>query len=436
MHTLTRVGLSAISLLALAVSTALAAPEPQGGQAWSLGYCINAAFDNHGDVLVAVENLDAARAQLRSAGSSLWYPTLSAQSTRTEGQSVANQGGSTQRRTGDISDEQHLLSANVTLWDGGVQRQNVRQAKASQTTVEASMERTRQLLAYEVTNAYVRVLRARRSLEVANRQLEQAQGQKAMVEAKVEAGAAAEVDVFPIEVQIANARVNQIRAHSDIRVAASALRNAMGLESGEVPELEEVPEKLADAPALEECRALALENRPEVRQTEATLERNRASLTLARLRTLPQLTSNARYQRGLASSTIDRQWSINAALSWNFFDRGDRADIDAASANLRAADLQRAQLIKDIGSEVEQAHLALAGARERVAAAEVSLQLARKNLEVAEAKYQADLAIPLEIVDAQVAASNAELQWIEARYDYYLARAQLDRAMGREPGLE
>ncbi|HOQ28430.1 MAG TPA: TolC family protein, partial [Armatimonadota bacterium] len=69
-------------------------------------------------------------------------------------------------------------------------------------------------------------------------------------------------------------------------------------------------------------------------------------------------------------------------------------------------------------------------ARERIAAAEASVAMARKNLEAAEARYKQGLAIPIEIVDAQVAFSNAELQAISARYDYLLARTQLDRAIG------
>ena len=78
-----------------------------------------------------------------------------------------------------------------------------------------------------------------------------------------------------------------------------------------------------------------------------------------------------------------------------------------------------------------QAYLALASARERIAASQASVEAARRAWRPPRpsAPRPGD---PLEIIDAQVAYSNAELQAVEARYDYYLACAQLDRAIGRD----
>ena len=127
---------------------------------------------------------------------------------------------------------------------------------------------------------------------------------------------------------------------------------------------------------------------------------------------------------------------MKAILSWSLYDRVDRANVDAARANMRVSEEQEQQVVKDIAAEVEQAHLSLTSANERIAAAEASVAMARKNLEVAQARYKLDLAIPLEIVDAQVAFSNAQLQAIGARYDYLLSRAQLDRAIGADAAAD
>lgn len=428
MERMRRVLVPVAALWLLSAVSGMAAEEPE---TWTLARCIQTAFEKHGDVLSAKQSVEAARAQLRSAGSSLFWPTLSARGTRVEGQTEAKQSGTTVRRIGKTSDEQYLLSSSVTLWDGGTQRLSLRQARAGETVAETSLRRARQALVLEVTTAYIRLLRARHTLAVTEQKLAQMQGQKEMVQARIRAGDAAEVDIYPIEAQLASARVDRIRALGDIRVAGSALRNAMGLSAGPPPEVVELPEDLPEPPALEECLRQALSQRPEVQQSLAGIERERATVAMAKLRLLPQFTSSARWDRGLGnSSSIVSQWSINAALSWSFFNRGDRAEVDASQASLRASEEQHQQLMRDIAAEVEQAHLALASARERVEASRASIEAARKSLEVAEAKYKNDLAIPLEIVDAQVAYSNALLQAIEARYDYLLARAQLDRAIG------
>ncbi|MBI3945610.1 MAG: TolC family protein [Armatimonadetes bacterium] len=427
-----QIGRHLFALLLLFSAAAAAAPAEDAGRPWTLEECIRTAWARHGDSLAADENTEAARAQLRGASSSLWFPTLSARSTRNQSHTEAQQGGTSIRRTGDTSDTQHTLTATVSLWDGGTQHLAVRQARAGQISADESRRRTRQLLAYSVTSAYVGLLRAQHALDVANREIEQARETKRVIQGLIDAGTRAEVDIYPIDAQLASARVSQIRAASDARVAASALRNAMGLDAGPAPKIQEMPQELPEAPALDQCREQALADRPDVLQSMASTDRNRASLALARLRTLPQLTSGARYDRGLGNSSVNMQWSINAVLSWSFYDRGDRAAVQSTEAGLRATEAQHDQLLRDIVAEIEQAHLDLASARERVDAARASVAAARKNLDVVQARFEQDLAIPLEIVDAQVTLRNAELQAIGARYDYFLARAQLDRAMGRD----
>jgi|LFRM01.2.fsa_nt_gb outer membrane protein len=416
------------ALLSICVWGALAcrpsAAAEAESQAWTLESCIRTALEQHGDILSARENVNAAEAQKRSAASSLFYPKLSLQSTHTEGYTETDRQGT------DRSSQQNLLRLGVTFWDGGVQRQNVRRARAGEESAQAALDRTRQGLVYQVTSAYLELLRAQHAQAVAERKLSQAEAQKVMVEARIKAGAAAEVEIYPIEVEIANARVEKIRAANDVRVAGSALRNAMGIGPGGVPEITDLPAEIADAPALEACLEEAAGRRPEIRQAKAALEQQQAGLDLARLNLRPLINVGGGLDRGFAGTYNPNQWSLSATLSWSLYDRADRAQVDAARATLRSAEEQLQQVTRDIAAEVEQAHLALTSARERIAAAEASVAMARKNLEVAEARYKQGLAIPIEIVDAQVAFSNAELQAISARYDYLLARTQLDRAIG------
>ncbi len=414
----------------LARAPAGAAPAADTAQPWTLEACIRTALETHGDALAAAQNVDAASAQRRGAGSTLFYPTVSAESSRTEGRTE------TQQLSRSAYNQENMVRLGVTFWDGGVQRENVRRARAGESGATASLQRTRQMLAYQVTDAYLAVLRAKQTLKVAEQKVTQAQEQKAMIEGKIKAGAAAEVDIYPVEVQIASARVDQIRSANDVRTAGSALRNAMGLGPGTVPDVAEMPEKMPAAPTLEECMRLAQERRPELRQAQASIDQQRAGLNLARLNLLPRLSVGAGLDRGLGDSTIVNQWNVKAILSWSLYDRVDRANVDAARANMRVSEEQEQQVVKDIAAEVEQAHLSLTSANERIAAAEASVAMARKNLEVAQARYKLDLAIPLEIVDAQVAFSNAQLQAIGARYDYLLSRAQLDRAIGADAAAD
>ena len=338
MDSIRRAGACASVLLLLSVAGAAAEPAADATAPWTLDYCIQTAFEKHGDVLVAEQNIEAARAQHRSAGSSLFWPTISARSTRTEGDR-GQAGGTTVQRVGKTSDEQHLLSGSITLWDGGTaaepasgpRRGDLGGDGPAPRPADDCLERHLRLHPASACPAYPGGDRAE---DEADRRAEE-DGAGAH-----RGGDAADVDIYPIEAQLASARVEQVRAASDVRVAGSALRNAMGLEGGAVPTVAELPAEWPEVPSLEECRRLAHEARPELAQSLASIERERASVSLSKLRLLPQLTSSARWDRGLGGSSIVSQWSINAGVSWSFFNRGDRADVDAAKASLRATEEQ------------------------------------------------------------------------------------------------
>jgi outer membrane protein TolC len=89
------------------------------------------------------------------------------------------------------------------------------------------------------------------------------------------------------------------------------------------------------------------------------------------------------------------------------------------------------QLQKDIAAEVREAILNQENAAQRLEATQASLKAANKNAEVQEEKYKQGLAIPLDLLNAQVAAATAQTDAVQALYDYYTSVAQLQLAIGK-----
>jgi outer membrane protein TolC len=79
---------------------------------------------------------------------------------------------------------------------------------------------------------------------------------------------------------------------------------------------------------------------------------------------------------------------------------------------------------------VQQAFLNLRAAEERIPTAELGAQQAAENLEIATGRYAAGVGNPVEVTDAEVANTNAKTAYIQALYDYNVALANLDKAMG------
>jgi outer membrane protein TolC len=80
--------------------------------------------------------------------------------------------------------------------------------------------------------------------------------------------------------------------------------------------------------------------------------------------------------------------------------------------------------------DVKQAWLGLIKARQTIETTNVQIRQATENLEIANLRYDAGLATPLEVTDATVTYSQAKLANINALFDYKVARANMEKAMG------
>lgn len=79
---------------------------------------------------------------------------------------------------------------------------------------------------------------------------------------------------------------------------------------------------------------------------------------------------------------------------------------------------------------MEQAVLNLGEAAESIAVSEITARQADENLELANGRYAAGVGSPIELTDALVAVSNAKTAYISALYNYKIAAASLEKAMG------
>ncbi|MHB0937964.1 MAG: TolC family protein [Armatimonadota bacterium] len=412
--------IAAIGLLGLLPVPAQEAPAPL-----TLQQCIEIAFEQQGDVLQGARAVDAANARQVQAKSS-YYPQITVGATSRVLESGMPRGSDRTAGT---------LSVSQNLYDGGLREARVSQAKSGIAQNAAGLERTRQTVAFDVTRSYLGLLRAKRLAGVAESQLQYIQGQLDMVQARVQAGDAAEVDVIPIEAQLANAQVDQLAAKNAVRTAAIALQQAMGLPPQAAFPIQEV-EVPTDAavPALEDCLAQAKTLRPDVRGVKAGVDSAKTSVKTAKIEMYPRPVVTGQLDQDFTGSS-DRTVAVSAGLAFDLFNGGNnRAVYDEAQANLASAEIRAAQLDKDIAAQVQTAYLNLTDARERMNASELSVKSAQRNMDVQQERYRQGMAIPLDLLNAQVTLTTANSNAVQARYDYYTALAQLDYAMGKQGG--
>lgn len=422
-----------MALLLLTAGTVVAQPPPEPGPL-SLVDAMRLALELRPTVTAAEAGVEAARAAVVRARSRNW-PVAEAYWDWSTRQSLARPvtvGGGTIQTGGGRSDSRSAgVGLSLTLFDSTT-RSSVRQARASAEASEYRLEDTRHELALSVARLYLTALGQEQLAEVAASAVLSAERQLELVNANVQAGTAAEADRYPVQVQLARARLNATAAESALSQTLADLRVTMGLPPG--PPLK-LSERLVQAQVQGETNELvevALVQRPDVLAQRAGLVASRWSLNLARAQAGLSYSVTAQADYGRYTGVTGESWGVGAGVSYPLFDPGARADVDGAEASYLAAQAQLAEVELGMRREVEQQHMALAEAAERIVAAEATEESARVSLEAAEARYAAQVAIVLEVTDADQALREAQAGRIQALYDYNLAHVSLMNAVGMD----
>ncbi|HEY7140078.1 MAG TPA: TolC family protein [Methylomirabilota bacterium] len=382
-------------------------------------------------------SLTAAQARVPQARSA-YYPRFDLQAGV---QTSEVKSSSTNDRTRSESTFATILGRQL-IYDFGKTAALVDEAKAGSRVASGELERVRDLVVQNVRQAYFNLLQARRLVGVADAALARSELNLRSAQGFFDVGTKPKSDVTKAEVEVANARVDVIRARNLVRLSQTTLANALGLEATVPIEINDIltyePVTLDSTQLLAE----ALGNRPELRQSQARLDAARAQLSGAKARYLPDLTVNGSAGTasddaivstdGVSGVSFGDTWSIAGVLTWNLFEgfftqarvKETQALVETARADYETVELQ-------VRLEVEQSYIAVVEAAERYGATEKAVESAQENLRLAQGRYDAGVGTILELTEAQLSLTNAEADSVRAVTDYRVGLAVLDRVVGR-----
>jgi len=327
------------------------------------------------------------------------------------------------------------LNATQLIWDFGQTWQKQKAARASAEQQEDT-ERATQLTSDLAIRSALYTARANRdAVGVARETLANQNKHVEQIQAFTEVGTRPEVDLLQARTDQANAEVTLINAQNDYATARALLNQAMGVEAQanyEVTGEASTPLAGEDAP-LETLVDQALGARPDVA----------AKIAALRAQDLNNKATEGRYGPALAATTgltyngrgIDGlvwNWGGGFTLQWAIFEGGNvRASVREGSALSAAARAEIDIARQQARVEVDQARLTIIAGKAAIAAAERSLANAKARLDLAEVRYRTGVGNGIELSDAQLAATNAGFQRLQALLKLDTARAQLQKALGR-----
>ena len=296
-------------------------------------------------------------------------------------------------------------------------------------------------LIFEVKGGYFQVLRAVGQQGVAQSAVDVAKRRLKDTQARFRAGAVAKFDVTRAEVDVANLNQILIQARTQVLKATTLFNSILGIDVNTPTRLVDTEIVVRDVPVdVPQRIGEAYAQRSEVKSADISIDLNKRNVRLQRTGILPSLGAAGIYNYdfgGSGFSSANESWSATLNLQIPIWDGGiTKAKVEQAHADVQKSKDTLDQVKLRVGRQVRVAALNLEEAMERTRTTAEGVELAEETLRLATVRYDAGIAILVEVTDAESALTEAKFNLVQAQYDYALAVAELERATAAQPEID
>jgi len=329
------------------------------------------------------------------------------------------------------------IVASQSLFDVRTYTQVV-QANKGLEAAKAGERGAKGQLIFNVKQAYYDVVRARRTVQAAQSQLEQSAEQEKRFQEMRRLGSISKADLLKIQIRLSQSKTDLLTAQNGEAVSRASLCAVMGIDVNAPVQVQEEVTFEEKHPNLADLLVKAQRQRPDLVQARATFSGYKAAATLSRGQYLPRLSADAGY------SYRDRKfpeawpyvkerysWNMGLSASWTVFD-GLVTHANIRTANARKAgseaDLRAAQQSAEV--EVKQAYLNYTLMLEKVKLARETLGGAEEDYRLTSEKQRLGAATTLDLLTSQATLTQARVQEASILCDLKISEAAIVRAIG------
>jgi outer membrane protein TolC len=377
----------------------------------------------------AIENAHATK--LQTWGS--WLPSVSASAGNSVNSSTRWDERTQTTISGSSSSYSTGLSANMTLFDGFARLADHRIANAGLDDADASFVNTRFQTILQVKQAFFDALAAGELVRISDTRIERAQEQLNISIEKLNAGTATRSDTLRSHVEVANAELQRLQAETQLASAQADLARLVGLDGSVSAASDNDLLVIADVDTTS-LRAEALARSPQIQQMDAAQRSAEAQLSATTSQYLPRATASA--SKSWSANewlNLNPSWSARLSLSWTLFNGFSRELNRTRSAmTLESARAQAEDSRRQVNADLTVYLASLAAAQTRLEIAEASRAASEEDLRVQRERYRLGAATIVDVLASQVNLDQAEVDIVQARFDYLVAKAQIEALVGRE----
>lgn len=470
-----------MQLKLIIITLALLPVTTFGQDVWSLERCIKYALDNNIQIKQSELQVDLAE-RLKLQQKAEFLPSVNAQASNTYnfGQTIdpfTNQFANNQVRSSQL-----FMSGSLTLFNGFQNWNSAAQSHYDYLATIKDTEKMRNDVSLNIATAYLQILFGKELVKNAENQLEISKLQKDRIGKLVNAGQLSESNRFDIEAQFARDELQLVNAENSLNLFYLQLYQYLQLDINTEIEVETPGNINVDGALLatnaDDVYKTAVTLMPEVKAQELRLKSADKAQNSAYGAMSPRLTLNASYGSGYSGNNkvpvgsptvsfvpvpfVDAQGNpvqfftqsvsypdfepksfndqlkdnLNQSLSFTltiplFNGLATNTGIKRARINNMNQKLQFDAIRNSLQQTVQRAYNDALAAFKQYQAAEKLVIAQKESFKYADIKYQQNLINLVEYTDAKIKLSNAENDFIRAKYDYIFKTKVIDFYQGK-----
>lgn len=434
---------------------ALAIPAARAQKAWTLQECIDYALEHNIQIQKnKVSEQSGEVALYRNRGN--LFPSLSFSTSQNMGYrpfaQVVNMvhGDIVTSTKGNVTySDSYGVSANVTLWNGGINYKNIEAQKLQNEITKLATEQSELTIQEQIAQYYVQIMYTKEALKVNQQLVKTAQSQYDRGVAMVEEGQMSKADLAQLEAQLSSAEYDIVSSETQLANFKRQLKSLLELNletafdvAGEQPSDEVVMALIPDAA---ETYTKALATRPEIKSAELGVEAANVSLNIARRGYLPTIGASASVNTNHTTGN-DATWGTQIKNNLNMgaginvsvpiFDRRTN------SSNVRNAKLQQVNSQLDLvdrknalSSTIEQYWISANSNQQSYIAAKARVKSTEASYELLNEQFQNGLKSTVDVLQGRDNVISAEQTLLQSKYNTLLNIQLLRFYAGEKFGL-
>jgi outer membrane protein len=407
--------------------------QSQTAQKLTLAEAESIAIQNHPRIQAATQLASAAAAQVKEV-QSLYYPQASGAVTGTYAENNSRIAAGFLNSPSVFNKFADGVSVSQLVTDFGrtheLSKSSHFQAQAQQENVVT----TRADVLLRVNLAYFGVMKAQSVLQVAEETVKARQLVADQVSELAKSSLKSGLDVSFAKVDLARAQLLLVQVQNDLQSSYAELSDALGYSGRRTFQLVDEPAPASPPSDVAPLIVEALQNRPEIIGQGLDLRSAQSYATAERDLWFPTISAAA--ATGLVPYRQDTLPSRYAAAGFNvnvpiFNGRLFNAEHTEATARARAQEQVLRELQNRISQDVQTAWLNAVSAFQRLSLTQQLLEQTTQAFDLAQGRYQLGLSSIIELSQAQLNLTEAQVERVSAQYDYESQTANLNYQLGR-----